>query len=67
MEKKYKVITDFGSDVIFVERFETLDDAVKTFGKSIKDDAYYVYLLEILMSYSSGDSCEKVISFFKHK
>lgn len=67
MEEKYKVITVFGSDSIFVERFETLEDATKTFNKSIKDDAYYVYLLEILKSYSSGDSCEKVISLFKHK
>ena len=66
MEKKYKVISDFGSDVIFVERFETLEAATQIFNKSIKDDAYYVYLLEVLMSYSSGDSCEKVLSFFKH-
>lgn len=65
MEKKYKVISDFGSDVIFVERFETLEAATQAFNKSIKDDAYYVYLLEVLMSYSSGDSCEKVLSFFK--
>ena len=66
MGKKYKVISDFGSDVIFVERFETLEKATRVFNKSIKDDAYYVYLLEVLMSYSSGDSCEKVVSFFKH-
>lgn len=66
MEKKYKVISDFGSDVVYVELFETLEDATRTFNKSIKDDAYYVYLLEVLMSFYSGDSCEKVVSFFKH-
>lgn len=66
MEKKYKVITDFGSGVIFIERFETLEAATQTFNNSIKDDAYYVYLLEVDMSYSDGDSCEKVLSFFKH-
>lgn len=65
MKKKYKVISDFGSDVLFVERFETLEDAVRTFNESVKDDAYYVYLLEALMSHSSGDSCELVLSFFK--
>ena len=65
MEKKYKVISDFGSDVIFVERFETLEEATQVFNKSIKDDACYVCLLEVLMWYSSGDSCEKVVSFFK--
>lgn len=66
MEKKYKVISDLGSGVIFVELFETLEAATQTFNKSIKDDAYYVCLLEVLMSYPSGDSCEKVLSFFKH-
>lgn len=65
MEKKYKVITDFGLDTVYVEKFETLEDAVCIFNKSIKDEAAYVYLLEVLMSFSSGDSCEKIISFFK--
>ena len=67
MEKKYKVITDFGRNLVYIEKFNSLKDAIQIFDMSIKDDACYVYLLEILMSYSSGDSCEKVLSFFKHE
>lgn len=62
---KYKVITDFGTDTVHIEKFETLEDASRTFSESIEYDAAYVYLLEVFVSYSSGDSCEKVLSFFK--
>lgn len=65
MKKKYKVITDFGLDTVYIEKFETLEDASRTFNQSIKDEAAYVYLLEVCMSFLSGDSCEKVVSFFK--
>lgn len=65
MEKKYKVISDFGLNAVYIENFETLEEATRIFNQSIKCEAAYVYLLETCMTFSSGDSCEDVLSFFK--
>ena len=63
---KYKVITDFGLGDLYVEHYPTLEAATSQFNKSIKDEAVFVYLLETIHSFSSsGDSVEKVLSFFK--
>ena len=63
---KYKVITDFGLGDIYIEHYATLEAATCDFNKSIKDEAIFVYLLETIHSFnSSGDSVDKVLSFFK--
>lgn len=63
---KYKVITDFGLGDIYIEHYATLEVAICEFNKAIKDEADFVYLLETIhFFHSSGDSVDKVLSFFK--
>lgn len=65
MKQKFKVITDFGLTDLHIEVFDTMEAAVRVFNQSIKDEAFFVYLLETHITYTSGGSFEKIVSFFK--
>ena len=61
--KKYRTITNFGLGEIFIENFNTLEEAKRNYKKGIEDLAESVLLLEEETSYSSsGDSCNKILA-----
>lgn len=64
--KTYKTITDFGLGNLFIEHFNTLEEATAAYNDAIEHEAETVYLLEEEVHWqASGDSENIILSTYR--